>query len=275
MRSKTEARRCGCGAILSLREGCKRCADQARARLHAGGVAKAERPGQPYDNGLFGIRPSSGPLRGVRWEDAHQRLLKKEYPPMRLTLPSGAICEVTPAPGVDVAGFFIGIDPGCHDTAVAVTSRRRADGAMEVVDVQRLAKHEPPPVGAEVSRASDQRCRCVECRFERMEITTGERGWYRATGRCLEACTKRHTPTDGAPPAIGEEVAWERALADMKVRREARYDYRILNMRAVGTEYAWVGFAVVTRRSSGFGWTPTCLTEAECADPERRWVRLA
>lgn len=42
MRSKTEYRRCGCGAILSLRESCSRCASAERARLHAQGIGHKE-----------------------------------------------------------------------------------------------------------------------------------------------------------------------------------------------------------------------------------------
>lgn len=55
MRSNVETRRCGCGVILGLREGCQRCADAARAKLHARGVGKLEcrRGYSDYGNGTW------------------------------------------------------------------------------------------------------------------------------------------------------------------------------------------------------------------------------
>lgn len=119
MRSNVETKKChGCNAILSLRESCKACADKARARLHAEGFCRRDGTGQPYDCGKppLGSKPDWASLK----------------------LPSGRAMSMTPAPGVDVADFFIGVDPGYHDTAVAVTSRRLADGTMEILDMQLL-----------------------------------------------------------------------------------------------------------------------------------------
>lgn len=62
MRNNVETRRCGCGQFLGLREGCQRCADAARAKLHAAGVCASEsdelpRPFLPPPGGTFSNLP--------------------------------------------------------------------------------------------------------------------------------------------------------------------------------------------------------------------------
>jgi hypothetical protein len=132
MRAKHEWRTCGCGQQIRLRESCKRCADAARARLHAEGFCRRDGTGQPYDCG----KPPLGPRPA--WA--------------RLKLPSGRAVSVTPAPGVDVV-----LDEVAMYKPPTVTHEQMRDAVRHVYGyewadaLQPPVKHEPPPVGAEVS----------------------------------------------------------------------------------------------------------------------------
>jgi hypothetical protein len=103
-------RTCGCGQVIGLREGCQRCADAARARLHAEGKGSCERGGlicltqTAYDNGTYVPETSnrvyySKPLDGSEWPE-EQSVPWEDW--SNLKLPSGRAVSVTPAPGLRV-----------------------------------------------------------------------------------------------------------------------------------------------------------------------------
>jgi hypothetical protein len=52
MRSSIESRRCGCNAIIGLRESCAVCTSRRRAELHMAGYCRSDGTGQPYDCGM-------------------------------------------------------------------------------------------------------------------------------------------------------------------------------------------------------------------------------
>jgi hypothetical protein len=100
------------------------------------------------------------------------------------------------------------------------------------------------------------------------QVAEHDQLWRRVRARIEELTTKHE------PPAVGAEVSWSEAKADMQRRREARYNHRTLRMTSPGSEYAWGGGALVTRTGGG-NWSTSSYSEEECADPLRRWVRLA
>lgn len=425
MRSNVEQRRCGCGNIIGLRESCARCADKARARLHAERVGHREGWRSYRGDGSSLDEPLQKPTVGNRpaWIGEQSDGLPGVDKSLRnnqvyaVQLPSGRFATVQPAAGVDVqrdvvalqppakqphlvealrtankavrdgrlviseagnrwptreemdamvqeyidrraaaepakhepppcdhprvlgaglchdcgamvskaemrqtesrllaerhateplpynanvADFFIGVDPGYHDTAVAVTSLRQADGTMKIVNVQQLTKHEPPPVGAEVSyevaerhmfEAPEVRYRCVQSNFDTQFRVDGARKllWSGAgtfwqpessSPTVLDTLTWQRLPDGIAPvkrqreqwcvhepPAIGEEVSWSEAKRDMMARKEARYRTK----DDLPAEFAWGHDTLVFRDLRLGVWQSALIEKA----PGHRWVRLA
>lgn len=237
MRSNVETRMCkACNAPLALRESCARCADKARARLHAEGKAGKERKSwQAYDNGS------------------------------------------------EVGRWFI---PGFHSTfgvPLSEADKLIEDGALELVNS--TPKHEPPPVGAEVSYevALADMQRRPEARYENAVMYN--RDTYRVRGVCLEcllygawSASSLHVdtlrshrwvrlPDATTLPAIGAEVSWSEAKRDMQARKEARYRPTC----SPGHEYAWASQLVL--RELGGLWQSADWSED--VEGQLRWARLA
>lgn len=296
-------RRCGCGAILALRESCGVCASRKRAELlHAAGFCRRESGGAtPYDNGKprLGKAPDGASLK----------------------LPSGRELSVTPARGKNVvldevteykplsvtreqmeaalnARHMAKHNPCSHPVLRA--SQKNGDcpdcggavawtygSAFTICKDARKDKHEPPPVGAEVEWSvaeRDMRAR-PEARYREFGVANDYVGEF-ATRFIGDVCwfgdpdvgwvdknddesrtglRWRRLPDATTLPAIGEECDWATAKRDMQQRKEARY-------RGDGNLYAW-SHGVLVCKTPHDPWCTSLLTEEECG--EERWVRLA
>jgi hypothetical protein len=157
-------------------------------------------------------------------------------------------------------------------------------------------KHEPPAVGAEVSWAEaerDMRARpearysrvsgssrdVYRCRDDKLEFYYGHaRAWedsgHDAKTLATGVWRRLADATDNELPAIGAEVSWEVAKADMQRRREARYRTKA---ECPDDEYAWsngpIGVLVYREVRDGVAGTWTVARRDKAAG--HRWVRLA
>lgn len=210
MRSNVETKRCNCGAILALREGCKACADRKRAELHARGVCNAERPRQPYDNGkhqgnaAWYKKPPLGPK--PNWLD--------------LKLPSGAPVRVAPCPGVavDEVAFY---NPDLHEHIKAHAEELNRLYESGAVKFSRTARCDHPKL-----RATSTNGICPDCE--------GAVSWSYGSAFTIDKDARK---AKHEPPPVGAGVEYAVALADMMARNEARYSCD--RMLSRGFAYAW------------------------------------
>jgi hypothetical protein len=232
---------------------------------------------------------------------------------------------------VDAMQYMLGVDYGAGDKGAVVTATVFPGGVYRVDDVRELpgerfcgpptpgqaaerdqlwrrvrarieeltTKHEPPAVGAEVdyataladmtrrqearySRENGSSRDVYRCRGDKLEFYYGYASAWKVSG--LDAKTlatgvwrRLADATDNEPPAIGDEVSWEVAKADMMRRREARYR---TNIPQTGwqREYTWSadhGQGSLVFRIPGGLWEGSQLSQRDLEDPLRRWVRLA
>lgn len=291
MRNNVETRMCkACNAPLALRESCKTCADAARARLHAEGVAVGERKATTpaperfrYEReashhapvaALLGYLTSFAGHRverfGRTWAEDEGRLsrAKHEPPPARDVLRCGSVPR--------------------HGKQEAMREFQRVyQGAWEDGSpVHTNACGMPsPPVGAEVSYevALRHMREAPEARYERhamrhvdvYRMLNGQLCYQSAGLWCDvylpdEKGRYIRLPDATTLPAIGEEVAWERAKADMHMRAFAVYRAKTLS-----GEYTWMNGALA-HRESVLGTVGEWQTVPSWDGAhELRWVRLA
>lgn len=186
MRSNVECRRCGCGAIVGLRESCPKCAAAQRVRLHADGVGDSEGREIPSLSMWAGkelLRKDTPPDEPVRYSislaDRYEGIIEAAVAQLKYDKELDdmyAFAEELEAQlqQAKVANQRGVIDAALADVAVAGVDWGREDGGAIVTGV----------------RHPD--------------------GTFELTGHFQI-------------PAIGEVVSWEVAKADMQARPEASY----------------------------------------------------
>lgn len=267
MRSKVEYRRCGCGQLIGLRESCARCADKRRAELHAGGVAGSEQDEQrrretrelwaklDFSSELLKM-PSLGTLRDGTppYQRLEQLASEAAEQAHRLT---GRVpyAVVTPQPEGDTVYWVMdGKAHQCHWVGGAERSVVM-DGATSlrwwVVD-------------GRVALWVDELTMYTPKLADRVRDANKQLGEMFKTGQ-LKIYSSSAFPES---PAIGAEVAWGEAKADMMRRPDARYMCR--NM-GTAWQYAWGGGSLVCG-AAGVTWSTSQMSDG--TRESARWVRL-
>lgn len=291
-------RRCGCGLLLSLRESCGKCSAAARARLHEAGIATMrgqEHCAHPSESwrrdtdqcglcgvtGYFAMRAGKHPdarrvspdQSGIEAWLPDSFKIEAPLPPTKITLPR--------SDAEDAMRYALGVDFGAGDKGAVVTATVFPGGVYRIDDVRELPGGQYDTAAREAVAALFRylalfephrralRALCLQMRGGRGRERIGsEQGLW---NRVNERIAALKLPAKREPPAVGAEVSWEWAKADMMAREEARYRYRATRVNPL-SEYAWQGRLVTL---IGETWHPSSWTERECSDPLRRWVRLA